>query len=51
MFEVETRMLNIPSNFPKPHMEYIYPCGEKEMIEHLYNCEMLNDGVQPKLKY
>ena len=51
MFEVKTRMVNIPTNFPKQNMEYICPCGEKENMEHLYNCEMLNDGVKPKLKY
>ena len=51
MFEVKTRMVNIPTNFPKLNMDYICPCGEKEIMEHVYNCEMLNDGVKPKLKY
>ena len=51
MFEVKTRMVNLPSNFPKPNIEYICPCGEKEVMEHVYNCEILNDGVQPNLRY
>ena len=51
MFEVKTRMTNIPSNFPKPNIKYFCPCGEKEEMKHVYMCEKLNNGEKPKLEY
>ena len=51
LFAVKTRMTDIPANFPKPKTEYKCQCGEKEDMEHIFNCEILNNGTKNKLKY
>ena len=44
-------MTVIPANYPKPDTEYNCQCGEKEDMEHIYNCGKLNNGTKNKLKY
>jgi hypothetical protein len=51
MFAVKNRMVEIPANFPNPKIENICICGEKEDMKHIYQCETINDGEQPDLKY
>ena len=51
MFAVKNRMVEIPANFPNPKIENICICGEKEDMKHIYQCETINDGEQPVLKY
>ena len=51
LFAVKTRMTDIPANFPKPETEYKCQCGKNENMEHIFNCEILNNGAENKLKY
>ena len=51
LFAVKTRMTNIPANFPKPETEYNCQCGEKEDMEHIFDCEKLNNGTENNLTY
>ena len=51
LFAVKNRMVEIPANFPNPKIENICICGEKEDMKHIYQCETINDGEQPVLKY
>ena len=44
-------MLELAENFPGKQLENICCCGKQKSISHIYNCEMLNDGNNPKLKY
>ena len=27
------------------------PCGEKEQMSHVFSCQILDKGIQPKLEY
>ena len=51
LFKVKNRMVWIPANFPKPNTEYKCICGQKEDMTHVYNCKILNNGLEPKLEY
>jgi hypothetical protein len=52
MFAVRNRMIEIGNNFPKPNEEYLcILCSEKENMEHIYNCEMLNNKKKQSVKY
>ena len=51
LFAVKTRMTNIPSNYPKPEVKYICLCGQSEDMQHIYICEVINEGKQPNMKY
>ena len=51
MFSVKNRMVRIPANFPKPKTEYKCVCNEKEDMQHIYCCEILNNGRRTKIEY
>ena len=51
LFSVKNRMVWIPANFPKPKTEYKCICGQKEDMTHIYNCKILNNGLETKLDY
>ena len=51
LFEVKNRMTKIPINFPKNNMKNDCFCGKEETMEHIYNCEILRNGKENKLKY
>ena len=44
-------MVSIPANFLKPNTEYKCQCDEKEDMEHIFDCEILNNGTKNILKY
>ena len=46
---VKNRMVRIPANFPKPNTEYKCVCNEKEDMQHIYCCEILNNGRRTKI--
>jgi hypothetical protein len=46
MFAVRNRMINIENNFPKKDTLAICECGNKEDMQHIYNCELLSDNKQ-----
>ena len=48
LFGVKTRMINIPSNYPKPDMIYLCHCGLREDMKHIYICKVNNEGKQPE---
>ena len=50
MFAIKNRMVKIPSNFPKPNIEYFCVCGRTENKIHIYNCEILS-REKPKLSF
>jgi hypothetical protein len=50
LFAVKNRMVNISANFPKPNTEYKCQCDEKEDMEHIFDCEILNNGTKNKTK-
>ena len=43
MFSVRNRMVDIKSNFKEGKMEIKCLCGQKEIMEHIWNCELVND--------
>ena len=51
LFEVKNRMTKIPINFPENNMKNNCYCGKEETMEHVYNCEIWNDGKENKLEY
>ena len=51
LFGVKTRMINIPSNYPKPDMIYLCHCGLREDMKHIYICKVNNEGKQPETEY
>ena len=46
LFSVRNCMTDIPNNFPKTKTRIMCWCGEPEDMAHIYNCELLNDGVK-----
>ena len=44
-------LVNIPANDPKPNTEYKCECYKKEDLEHIFDCEILNNGTKTFLKY
>ena len=51
MFSVKNRMVRILANFSKPKTEYKCVCNEKEDVQHIYFCEILNNGIRTKIEY
>ena len=51
LFDIKTRMEWIPSNFPKPEVEYKWECGLREDMRHIYNCELINNKQKPRHDY
>ena len=51
LFEVKNRMIKIPINFPKNNMKNNCYCGKEETMEHIYNCEIFNNGTENILEY
>ena len=51
LFAVKNRMTDIPENFPKPETEYKCQCGKNENMEHIFDCEILNNEEENNLKY
>ena len=51
LFAVKNRMIDIPYNFPRSEKRTLCVCGEKEDMQHIYNCELLNKEKQEKLPY
>ena len=43
LFAVKNRMINIPFNFSSK-CEYECKCGRKEDMNHIYECELYNEG-------
>ena len=44
-------MTKIPINFPKNNMKNDCYCGKEETMEHIYNCEILRNEKENKLKF
>ena len=51
LFAMKTRMVWIPSNFPKPEEDYYCVCGLREDMRHIYNCEIMNNKQKPRHDY
>ena len=51
MFSVKNRMVRIPANFPKDKTEYKCVCNEKEDMQHIYYCDILNNGRETNIEY
>jgi hypothetical protein len=51
MFAVKNRMVNIPANFSKKNIVNACLCGQPEDMQHIYECNIINSGEQPELKY
>ena len=45
MFAVKNAMISIPANFSSTN-ETKCECGQKEEMQHIYECEMFNNGKQ-----
>ena len=51
IFAVRNRMVNNPFNF-SPNCEYKCECGEKEDMNHIFQCELYNkDEDRPIMPY
>ena len=51
IFEMRNRMTDIPENYPTKNKEKSNCiCGERETMEHIYNCMTLNN-TEIKVKY
>lgn len=51
LFALKTEWLPSLQIFIKPNTEYICLCGSKEDMEHILNCDILNEGRKHDLKY
>ena len=54
MFSMKNKVIKIPANFPKnKKIQSKCSCGELENMEHVYKCELFNDGNndEEKLEY
>ena len=51
MFAVKNRMIMIGANFPKPNISYWCWCGIKENMQHVYECELINEKQHLSLEY
>ena len=51
LFAMKTRMVWIPSNFPKPEEDYYCVCGLREDMRYIYNCEIMNNKQKPRHDY
>ena len=51
LFAVKNRMVRIPANFNKGKTKYICRCGSTEDMEHIFECQILSNGVQKNLKF
>ena len=50
MFEIKNRMTNIPSNFSSKS-ENKCRCGTREVMSHIYECDLYNMEEQPTIPY
>ena len=51
MFSIRNRMINIKSNFNQRNKEAKCICGDKETMEHIWNCKLLNKEGNQNEKY
>ena len=51
MFSIRNRMINIKSNFKQRNEEEKCMCGDKETMEHIWNCKLLNKERNENKKY
>ena len=51
MFSVRNRMVDIKSNFKAGKIEIKCICGQKETMEHVWNCKLVNDEAYQKENY
>jgi hypothetical protein len=50
IFAMRNMMTNIPANFSSSKIHFKCVCGEKEDMNHIYECKMLN-GDEPEVEY
>ena len=51
MFAIKNRMVQITYNFPNNKNIETCPCGQKENMEHIYLCKILNKGKEQLIPY
>ena len=51
IFAIRNRMINIKSNFKQRNKEKKCICGDKETMEHIWNCKLLNREGNQNEKY
>ena len=51
MFAVKNRMIEISENYPGKNLDDMCQCGKQEKMEHIYNCDYLNEGNPPNIEY
>ena len=50
IFAIRNRMVNIPFNYSS-NCEYKCECGEREDMNHIYQCELYNEKDSPIMPY
>jgi hypothetical protein len=51
MYEIRNKMVDIPENFSSDTIETQCLCGEREVMSHIYYCDMLSENKCGKILY
>jgi hypothetical protein len=51
LFAVRNKMVEIPSHFSSGDNNILCICGDKEILSHIYNCDILNESEKETLPY
>ena len=51
MYEIRNKMVDIPENFSSDIIETQCLCGEREIMSHIYYCDLLSKNKREKILY
>ena len=51
IFEIRNKMVDIPDNFSSDSIETVCICGEREIMSHIYYCNILSENKNEKVLY
>ena len=51
IFEIRNKMVDIPDNFSSDSIETVCICREREIMSHIYYCNILSENKNEKVLY
>ena len=51
IFEIRNKMVDIPDNFSSDSIENVCICGQREILSHIYYCNILSENKNEKVLY
>ena len=51
IFAIRNKMVEIPENFSSEKSETLCCCGDREIMSHIYYCEILSENRKQKTSY